>query len=82
MQITKGTDAWKLAVMAAAGAIVAAGASFKVPKSFLSSAVIQVTPQPDPVRRGLPKRSRNSPPTTSHSWSRKFSAAVILPRSS
>jgi uncharacterized protein involved in exopolysaccharide biosynthesis len=51
MQLTKGTNWLKLAVaMAVAGAIVAAGASFAVAPHYVSSAVISVTPQPDPLR--------------------------------
>jgi LPS O-antigen subunit length determinant protein (WzzB/FepE family) len=51
MQITNGTNWLKLAVaMAIAGAILAAGASFAVAPRYVSSAVISITPQPDPVR--------------------------------
>jgi uncharacterized protein involved in exopolysaccharide biosynthesis len=55
MQITNGTNWMKLALaMAAAGAIVAAGASFAVAPRYVSSAVISVTPQPDPLRPTSP----------------------------
>ncbi len=51
MQITTGTNWLKLAAATAGfGAIVAAGASFAVAPQYVSSAVISVTPQPDPVR--------------------------------
>ncbi len=59
MQITNGTNWLTLAVaMAAAGAIVAAAASFAVAPRYVSSAVISVTPQPDPVRPVSPEALR------------------------
>ncbi len=51
MQISRGTNWLKLAVaMAAAGAIVALGTSFAIAPRYVSSAVIAITPQPDPLR--------------------------------
>jgi uncharacterized protein involved in exopolysaccharide biosynthesis len=56
MQMTTETNWLKLvAAMAVAGAIVAGGASFLVPPHYVSSAVISVTPQPDPVRPTSPQ---------------------------
>jgi uncharacterized protein involved in exopolysaccharide biosynthesis len=51
MQMTKETNWLKLAAcMSVAGAIVAVAVSFTVPPRYVSSAIIQVTPQPDPLR--------------------------------
>ena len=51
MQITEGTHWLKLvAATAAVGAIVAWGMSYRVAPRYVSSAVVSVTPQPDPVR--------------------------------
>jgi LPS O-antigen subunit length determinant protein (WzzB/FepE family) len=56
MQMTKGTNWVKLAIaMAAAGAMVALGTSFAVAPNYISSAVIAVTPQADPVRPASPE---------------------------
>ena len=51
MQITEGTN-WMKVVGATAifGALVAAGLSYTVAPHYVSSAVISVTPQADPVR--------------------------------
>jgi uncharacterized protein involved in exopolysaccharide biosynthesis len=54
MQLRTGTAYWKLAgAMAVVGAIVAAGVSFSVPPRYVSSAILQITPTPDPVRPAL-----------------------------
>jgi len=54
MQIAKGTE-WKVAAaITAAGAIVAAAISFTVPPRYVSSAVIQFAPRPDPLRPASP----------------------------
>ncbi len=59
MQISAGTGWLKLVgVMAAVGAIVGGGASFRVLPTYSSSAVISVTPQPDPVRPVSPEALR------------------------
>ncbi len=51
MQITAGTNWMKVAgAMAAIGAVVAFGISFRTAPLYSSSAVISVTPQVDPVR--------------------------------
>ncbi len=51
MQITSGDNWLKLALATAAiGAIIGAGVSFTVKPNYVSSAVMSVTPQPDPVR--------------------------------
>ena len=51
MQMTNGTNLLKImAATAVLGAIVAGGLSFRVLPRYESTAVISVTPQPDPVR--------------------------------
>jgi uncharacterized protein involved in exopolysaccharide biosynthesis len=56
MQFTNGNNWLKLALaMAAAGAIVALGTSFAVAPRYVSSAVISLTPQPDPIRPVSPE---------------------------
>jgi uncharacterized protein involved in exopolysaccharide biosynthesis len=56
MQITSGTGWLKLAAATAvAGAIVAAAASFAVAPHYVSSAVMQVVPQADPLRPTSPQ---------------------------
>jgi len=66
MQITTGTSWLKLAgAMAIAGAVVAAGVSFTVPPKYVSTAVITVTAQPDPLRPLPPQALYQQPPTAS-----------------
>jgi uncharacterized protein involved in exopolysaccharide biosynthesis len=56
MQITKGTGWWKIAgAVAVAGGLVAIGISFSTPPTYVSTAVMQVTPQPDPLRPAAPE---------------------------
>ena len=56
MQVTEGTNWWKLAGgMAVVGALVAAGLSFTMTPHYVSTAVVSVTPQPDPVRPASPE---------------------------
>jgi len=51
MQITAGSNWIKLvATTAVLGAIVASGVSFTVSRDYVSTAVVSITPQPDPVR--------------------------------
>jgi capsular polysaccharide biosynthesis protein len=56
MQITEGTN-WMRVVAATAvcGALVAGGLSYRVAPNYVSSAVISVTPQADPVRPTSPE---------------------------
>jgi hypothetical protein len=59
MQITTGAGLLKLvATTAIAGAVVSVGASFTVPPTYVSSAVMSVTPQPDPLRPVSPQALR------------------------
>jgi hypothetical protein len=56
MQLTRNTNWLKLAgAMGAAGAIAAMAISFTVPRNYVSSAVIRMTAQPDPVRPASPQ---------------------------
>jgi uncharacterized protein involved in exopolysaccharide biosynthesis len=56
MQLTRSTSCLKLAAaMAAAGAVIAGALSFTVPRNYVSSAVIGMTAQPDPVRPASPQ---------------------------
>jgi hypothetical protein len=56
MQVTTGNNWLKLAAATAAvGAIVAAGMSLTVAPDYVSSAVMRVTPQPDPLRPTSPQ---------------------------
>src|SRR5580658_2056311 len=60
MHLTTGSNWLKLvAATAAAGAIVAAGASFTVAPRYVSSAAISVTSQPDPLRPTSPQVLRH-----------------------
>ncbi len=59
MQMSNRTDWLKqAAAMAAAGAIVAFAASFTVAPNYVSTAAIQVAPQPDPLRPEPPEAVR------------------------
>jgi len=55
MQITKANWLKVAAVTAAAGAVVAAAVSFTQPPRYVSTAVMQITPQPDPLRPAPPE---------------------------
>jgi uncharacterized protein involved in exopolysaccharide biosynthesis len=56
MQITKGTSWLKIAgAVAVAGGLVAAGISFTTPPRYVSTAVMQIAPQPDPLRPASPE---------------------------
>jgi uncharacterized protein involved in exopolysaccharide biosynthesis len=51
MQMTKGTSWLKISgAVAIAGGLVAAGISFTTPGRYVSTAVMQIAPQPDPLR--------------------------------
>ncbi len=51
MQMTEGTNWQKVVIaMACLGALIGVGASFTVPPNYASSAVMSVTPQPDPAQ--------------------------------
>lgn len=56
MQITRNTNWLKLAAaMAAAGALIAGAISFTMPRNYVSSSVIRMTAQPDPLRPASPQ---------------------------
>jgi uncharacterized protein involved in exopolysaccharide biosynthesis len=59
MQIASGAKLLKIAAAtAAAGAIVAAGVGFMVAPHYVSTAVMSITPQPDPLRPMSPQAIR------------------------
>jgi hypothetical protein len=73
MQMTMGNNWLNLATATAAcGAIMATGLSFTVAPQYVSSAVLSVTPQPDPLRPESPQAAGNAPLSTSRRWRRRF----------